>query len=708
MSVKQPRSSSLAENSWLDIAVEIGGLVRNGAVEYWRGLVMASLFPLVGSAIYHYARTVVHIGEGEQAMWLQTWLMNQHRAIKRVRRLHLASHGKGRHGRRSSMVEEGEDEKEEENEGRFAPPKLEFQPARGISVWAWVGWWPVTVTLDTDREHYDDFGRRSVFTSGGACTITVWLSPKGKLAAKNILLKGREMWLEKRAKKTEILTYKPDFHHQTFDVKTRPSRPLSSIIVEGNIKDMIKDDSIRFLNSEKWYISKGIPYRRGYLLYGPPGCGKTSLVTALAGELRLPIVLIPLNSDRMDDLILAEAMGSTPKDCIIFIEDIDSALPREAEQNQHLMARMRRAPVTLSGLLNAIDGVGAQEGRLLFMSTNHRDRLDEALIRPGRVDFQAYLGKASKAGASELFDQFFVGDETTTDFRESAKEQFLARVESGVHSFASLQGVLMKSRDDVTTVVSEMDKLLESESVADPEKESAWETVATMERLTKAALEKETNDERAQSEIHNDYVVKRLTGSPTDATHDFNKQEIVFEGFFLTYGVADLFKSSGVLYYEISIQNVQGPQAIQLGFAKKDTIEGENTEMPSTHAITNNGCGDYVGSWSIDGFRRIKFENGEEKPWNCKWKPGIVIGLAANVDAGMIAVSVDGNWEDGEKEEELGIVFKDDSIKDGVYPSFSAFDCLVKYCFDADMLMYGPPPTSLWGETDAQERRHAI
>jgi len=240
---------------------------------------------------------------------------------------------------------------------------------------------------------------------------------------------------------------------------TRPSRPLSSVIVEGRTKSVLRQDAIRFLRSEKWYVGKGIPYRRGILLHGPPGCGKTSLVTALAGDLRLPIVVTPLNSKDLDDQKLMALMGEAPKDSIVLIEDIDCALPRGADHQSAAMARYTgRMPVTFSGLLNAIDGVGAQEGRLLFMTTNHLERLDEALIRPGRVDVKFYLGKASRSAAGELFDQFFPTSSSTiprTAVEEfspdeicQARSAFLVNVEDGTHWFAALQGVLMTARDD--------------------------------------------------------------------------------------------------------------------------------------------------------------------------------------------------------------------------------------------------------------------
>ena len=113
--------------------------------------------------------------------------------------------------------------------------------------------------------------------------------------------------------------------------------------------------------------------------------------------------------------MLMDALKTAPRDSIVLLEDVDCALsPRVRQQYLDIVESMKGdhhfTCVTLSGLLNAIDGVAAQEGRILFMTTNHRERLDPALIRPGRVDVQIHLQNASKSAAGELFDQFFVSD----------------------------------------------------------------------------------------------------------------------------------------------------------------------------------------------------------------------------------------------------------------------------------------------------------
>jgi mitochondrial chaperone BCS1 len=194
----------------------------------------------------------------------------------------------------------------------------------------------------------------------------------------------------------------------------------------------------------------GIPFRRGYLLYGAPGSGKTSIIHSLAGELGLDIYIISLSKSGLDDSNLSSLISSLPEQCIAIMEDIDAAFTHgltrdtagtELEDPRHRDPSRRDrhddqdddpddyegrsrgqnrgnspgAPgatsrITLSGLLNALDGISAQEGRLLFATTNRYNTLDPALTRPGRMDLHVEFRLASRYQARELFKRFYVPD----------------------------------------------------------------------------------------------------------------------------------------------------------------------------------------------------------------------------------------------------------------------------------------------------------
>jgi chaperone BCS1 len=144
----------------------------------------------------------------------------------------------------------------------------------------------------------------------------------------------------------------------------------------------------------------GIPWRRGYLLFGPPGTGKTSTAFALAGELRLKLCALSLTNPKLTDNVMADLLQRTPPRSLILIEDIDAFFNARETQDT-------RIQFSFSGLLNALDGVGAQEGRIVVLTTNHRERLDKALLRPGRIDLEIELGNATASQLRGLLQRFF-------------------------------------------------------------------------------------------------------------------------------------------------------------------------------------------------------------------------------------------------------------------------------------------------------------
>ncbi|CRK47945.1 hypothetical protein BN1723_007823 [Verticillium longisporum] len=179
----------------------------------------------------------------------------------------------------------------------------------------------------------------------------------------------------------------------------RKKRPLASVVLDEGVKEGIVDDVKDFMTRQQWYVDRGIPYRRGYLLFGPPGSGKSSFIQALAGELDFSVAMVNLSEMGMTDDKLAFLLTKLPKRSILLLEDADAAF---VNRRQRDMDGYNGATVTFSGLLNALDGLAAGEERIAFLTTNHIDRLDPALIRPGRVDMMMRIGEASRHQASQI------------------------------------------------------------------------------------------------------------------------------------------------------------------------------------------------------------------------------------------------------------------------------------------------------------------
>ena len=230
----------------------------------------------------------------------------------------------------------------------------------------------------------------------------------------------------------------------------RSKRPLESVILDKGVKDRIVADVQDFLSSSKWYYERGIPYRRGYLLYGPPGTGKSSFIQALAGHLNYDIAMLNLSERGLTDDRLNHLLTVIPQRTLVLLEDVDAAF---ANRRQVEADGYQGANVTFSGLLNALDGVGSAEERVIFLTTNHVDRLDEALVRPGRVDMTVRLGEATTYQIEQLWVRFY-GD---SDPDGTLREEFLRRLhevgvlsgrsaESSRTSMAALQGLFLYNK----------------------------------------------------------------------------------------------------------------------------------------------------------------------------------------------------------------------------------------------------------------------
>ncbi|KAK8128964.1 hypothetical protein PG984_010072 [Apiospora sp. TS-2023a] len=230
-------------------------------------------------------------------------------------------------------------------------------------------------------------------------------------------------------------------------------RPLSSVHLVESVKGELVNDIRSYLDvkTQRRYALRNIPYRRGYLLYGPPGTGKTTLSEAIAGVFRLNIYAIDLSSV-VSDKDLAKLFQALPQRCIVLLEDIDVAglvrnkdtkviaassilsnppPPPASSPTSSANAVLAEAPMapnqaplfppppifsgskpratgcTLSGVLQALDGVGSREGRIVIMTTNRPEDLDDALIRPGRVDKKVRLGRADRDCARDMFIRMF-------------------------------------------------------------------------------------------------------------------------------------------------------------------------------------------------------------------------------------------------------------------------------------------------------------
>ncbi|KAI8803369.1 P-loop containing nucleoside triphosphate hydrolase protein [Cladochytrium replicatum] len=321
----------------------------------------------------------------------------------------------------------------------------------------------------------------------------------GKLGrSKNVLYEmvdeARKLSLEKDHMKT--IVFMADVHYWGVFWKrsrARGTRKLSTVVLEKGLAESIVEDIREFLKSQKWYVDRGIPYRRGYMFYGPPGTGKSSLVTALAGELNMHIFVLSLSNNELTDDGLQQLMVSTLPKCILLIEDVDAAFLSRTSTSQAEDDK-QKSKVTFSGLLNALDGAAAQEGRIVIMTTNHLEKLDPALVRPGRVDRMTLFHLATKWQARELFLQFFPDG---GKFHETLADEFATEVPEEKVSMAAIQGYLMQYKSSPKDAAAGAAKwiLEELERQAEEERKKE-EKRKEKEEKEKKEKEKKDNEEK--------------------------------------------------------------------------------------------------------------------------------------------------------------------------------------------------------------------
>ena len=191
----------------------------------------------------------------------------------------------------------------------------------------------------------------------------------------------------------------------------RPEDPFRSYaLTEATVQ--CRKDFQWWLKLRRWYLQKGIPWRRGHLLYGPPGTGKTSLVRAIAQEADFPVFVYDLSTMTNEEFRNAWNNMQESAPCIALIEDIDGVF--NGRVNVLSGREGIRSPLTFDCLLNVIGGIQSADGVFLVVTTNKPETVDEALgrpdesgnsSRPGRIDRTFYIPPISDDGRAAIIER---------------------------------------------------------------------------------------------------------------------------------------------------------------------------------------------------------------------------------------------------------------------------------------------------------------
>ncbi|TFY60656.1 hypothetical protein EVJ58_g5010 [Rhodofomes roseus] len=390
--------SSMPE--WLNL------IIMGGIIEISRRL----FYNLWDTVVNAFWVTISFDDEDVAYTWIQYWLA-RHPSWRKARSVEATTNTYGINPDEVAIPGQEED--------RLSSRKVSYKPGRFDSHKMWY------------RGHYTLVSRSHIASNYYRVkeSIQISLLAWDCKVMNELVLEAKKAY--QNAEAQLVTVYGSESSNKWRHIISRPKRPMESIVLDVGVKELLVNDTRNFLASKDWYTRRGIPFRRGYLLYGAPGSGKTSIIHSIAGELGLDVYVLTLSRAGLDDTGLNQLLSELPERCIALLEDVDVAfkkgvgrsLPSHAapppaeekvfkdEDGDEVGPEEKRdvmeGRVTLSGLLNALDGIGAQEGRILFATTNNYGALDPALVRPGRMDLHIEFKLASKDQARGLFEAFY-------------------------------------------------------------------------------------------------------------------------------------------------------------------------------------------------------------------------------------------------------------------------------------------------------------
>ena len=236
-----------------------------------------------------------------------------------------------------------------------------------------------------------------------------------------------------------------------------PKRSFESIFLKKDYLNKIKDPITTFLNKDVYneYCKHGIPYKMNIMLHGPPGTGKTSFIHSIASECDANICILNINSELKEEAMI-EAISQVNEDekrSILVLEDIDCIF-NDRKTNDNL-----KNNITMNGILNCLDGFNNPEGLIVIMTTNFPEKLDDALMRSGRIDLDVEMTYLDKYQARNMFLSFFD--------KEELFELMWVNIKKYSVEPATLMQLLFNNRniDDISSKFDEFYKVAENKNL---------------------------------------------------------------------------------------------------------------------------------------------------------------------------------------------------------------------------------------------------
>ncbi|KAI3688881.1 hypothetical protein L2E82_46796 [Cichorium intybus] len=270
-----------------------------------------------------------------------------------------------------------------------------------------------------------------------------------------VLKKATEIKDEKKAVKLHTV----DYHGTDYWGSVVLNHPANfeTMAMDPEKKAELLDDLDMFVSRKEYYRRVGKAWKRGYLFYGPPGTGKSSLVAAMANYLKFDVYDLDLREVQCNSDLRRLLIG-TKNRSILVIEDIDCNMGlqnRESEKGEAPNPIGDDDKISLSGLLNFVDGLWSSCGdeRIIVFTTNHKERLDPALLRPGRMDVQVEMSYCTYGGFKVLASSYL-------QVKEEEKVELFGEIEGLLKKVevtpAEIAGELMKKTENVESVLTNL------------------------------------------------------------------------------------------------------------------------------------------------------------------------------------------------------------------------------------------------------------
>lgn len=235
-------------------------------------------------------------------------------------------------------------------------------------------------------------------------------------------------------------------------------RSISSVFLENEYEYELLKDARYFLNNKNFYVDLGIPYKRSYLFYGPPGTGKTSIIKALAGEIRKNLYILPISEfSNLNNFM--SLLGEIKPNSIVLLEDIESFFDETKKGNENT----QETKISYRDLLNIFDGVLTPEGIIFCLTSNDISKINPSMLRSGRIDVKKYIGYMTDSQKEKMIKHFYnLKEIVINDELQNEINLFIANTNSIDLTPARLQEYFLKYKNSIKDFFNNYKELLEN------------------------------------------------------------------------------------------------------------------------------------------------------------------------------------------------------------------------------------------------------